>query len=118
MGNRTRDVTIYNGSDTSSSVAANPDTGVAVYDTNHHGGWLEVGGTSASSPIIASVFALAGTPAANALPVKDIYKHTSDLFDVTSGNNGTCSVEYLCTGEVGYDGPTGWGTPNGVAAFS
>ena len=24
---------------------------------------------------------------------------------------------YLCTAEAGYDGPTGWGTPNGVAAF-
>jgi hypothetical protein len=34
-----------------------------------------------------------------------------------SGNNGTCSPDYLCTGEVGYDGPTGMGTPNGTAAF-
>ena len=24
---------------------------------------------------------------------------------------------YLCTGRVGYDGPTGWGTPDGVDAF-
>ena len=31
---------------------------------------------------------------------------------------GTCSPAYLCTGEVGYDGPTGLGSPNGVAAFS
>jgi subtilase family serine protease len=40
---------------------ADPNTGAAVYDTtNGNGGWLEVGGTSESSPIIASVFALAG----------------------------------------------------------
>ena len=97
---------------------ANPNTGVAIYDTYDQGGWLEVGGTSVSSPIIASVFALGGTPAATLLPVKDIYKHTSDLFDVTSGSNGSCSPAYLCHGEVGYDGPTGWGTPNGVGAFS
>ena len=96
---------------------ANPNTGVAVYDTYDRGGWLEVGGTSVSSSVIASVFALAGTPGANALPVKFIYKNTTALFDVTSGNNGSCSPAYVCTGEPGYDGPTGWGTPNGVTAF-
>jgi hypothetical protein len=32
--------------------------------------------------------------------------------------DGSCSPAYLCTGEVGYDGPTGWGTPDGVTAFS
>jgi subtilase family serine protease len=100
------------------AAVANPNTGVAIYDTYDQGGWLEVGGTSVSSPIIASVCALAGTPGAATLPVKFIYKHTSNLFDVTSGSNGSCSPAYLCTGEVGYDGPTGWGTPNGVAAFS
>ena len=79
------------------------------------GGWLEVGGTSPASPIIASVYALAGAPAKKA--AKTIYSHTTDLFDVTSGSDGSCSPAYLCTGELGYDGPTGWGTPNGVAAF-
>ncbi|MGO9279170.1 MAG: putative Ig domain-containing protein [Streptosporangiaceae bacterium] len=97
---------------------ADPDTGLAVYDTYSEGGWLEVGGTSASSPMIASVFALAGTPAAGTHPSSYIYKHTSSLFDVTSGANGGCSPAYLCTAEVGYDGPTGWGTPDGVTAFS
>ncbi len=100
------------------SADADPNTGVAVYDTFSQGGWLEVGGTSASSPMIAAVFALAGTPAAGTLPVSYIYKHTSNLFDVTSGANGSCSPAYLCTGEVGYDGPTGWGTPNGITDFT
>jgi subtilase family serine protease len=100
------------------SAVANPNTGVAVYDTYDQDGWLEVGGTSASSPIIASTFALAGTPAAGTYPSSYIYQHTSNLFDVTSGANGTCSPAYLCTAEVGYDGPTGWGTPDGVAAFT
>lgn len=94
---------------------ANPDTGVAIYDTYDQGGWLEVGGTSASSPIIASVYALKGAPAKKA--AKTIYSHTTDLFDVTSGSDGSCTPAYLCTAEPGYDGPTGWGTPNGVAAF-
>jgi len=100
------------------SAIADPNTGVAVYDTFSQGGWLEVGGTSASSPIIASVFALAGTPAAGTYPSSNPYSHTANLFDVTSGSNGSCSPAYLCTGEVGYDGPTGLGTPDGTAAFT
>jgi hypothetical protein len=100
------------------SAVASPSTGVAVFDTYSQGGWLEVGGTSASSPIIASVYALAGTPAAGSYPASYPYSHTANLFDVTSGSDGTCSPAYLCTGQVGYDGPTGLGTPNGTAAFS
>jgi hypothetical protein len=46
-----------------------------------------------------------------------IYATPTALFDVTSGSNGTCDPAYLCTGEVGYDGPTGLGTPNGTVAF-
>jgi hypothetical protein len=97
---------------------ADPNTGLAVYDTYSEGGWLEVGGTSASSPMIASVFALGGTPAAGSYPSSYIYQHTSNLFDVTSGSDGSCSPSYLCTAGTGYDGPTGWGTPDGTAAFT
>ena len=100
------------------SAVADPNTGVAIYNTYSQGGWLEVGGTSASSPIIASTFALAGTPTAGTYPSSYPYQHTSSLFDVTSGSNGTCSPAYLCTGEVGYDGPTGLGTPDGTTAFT
>jgi subtilase family serine protease len=100
------------------AAVADPDTGVAVYDTyNGEGGWVEVGGTSASSPIIASAFALAGKPAKGTDPASYIYKHTSSLYDVTSGSDGDCSPAYLCTAEPGYDGPTGWGTPHGTTAF-
>jgi hypothetical protein len=100
------------------AAVADPNTGLAVYDSYSEGGWLEVGGTSASSPIIASVFALAGTPASGTYPASYIYKHTANLFDVTSGADGSCSPAYLCTAETGYDGPTGWGTPDGTTAFS
>ena len=95
------------------SAVADPDTGVNVL---FGGAWVTVGGTSASSPIIASVYALAGNAAATnagSFP----YAHTVSLFDVTSGSNGTCSPSYLCTGGPGYDGPTGLGTPNGTGAF-
>jgi hypothetical protein len=96
---------------------ADPNTGVAVYDTsNGNGGWNEVGGTSASSPMLAAMFALAGSPGNT--PADDIYAHTSDFYDVTSGNDGSCSPAYLCTAETGYDGPTGIGTPDGIGGLT
>ncbi|MCL2542770.1 MAG: S53 family peptidase [Nocardioidaceae bacterium] len=116
------------------SAVADPNTGLAIYDTaNSCGsgtlcdllielglvsgsdGWVQVGGTSASSPIIASVYALAGNTGSidNSYP----YSHTSSLWDVTSGSNGSCGGSNLCTAGPGWDGPTGLGTPNGVGAF-
>ena len=97
---------------------ADPNTGVAIFDTYDQGGWLEVGGTSVSSPIIASVFALANHITAGTFPSSYSYAHTGALFDVTMGSNGSCSPAFLCHAEVGYDGPTGNGTPNGLGAFS
>ncbi len=98
------------------SAVANPNTGVAVYDTYHTGGWLVFGGTSVASPIIASVYALAGN--ANSVSYGSFpYSQTASLLDVTSGSNGSCSGIYLCTAGPGYDGPTGLGTPNGTNAF-
>jgi hypothetical protein len=98
------------------SAVADPNTGVAVYST-YEGGWLIVGGTSASSPIVAAIFTAAGK---TALGTTFPYTHTSAFYDVTTGSNGSCSPAYLCTGQVGFDGPTGWGTPNGqlIAASS
>ncbi|MFI1799566.1 putative Ig domain-containing protein [Streptomyces sp. NPDC020379] len=100
------------------SAVADPATGLAVYDTYQAGGWNVYGGTSASSPIIAAVYALAGTPAAGGYPASYPYAHPSALNDVTSGANGSCSPSYLCTAGTGYDGPTGLGTPNGTGAFT
>ncbi|MEV6191354.1 putative Ig domain-containing protein [Streptomyces sp. NPDC051920] len=100
------------------SAVADPATGVAVYDTYGGSGWAVYGGTSASAPIVAGVYALAGTPGSADYPAKYPYSHTSNLYDVTSGSNGSCSPSYFCTATTGYDGPTGWGTPNGTAAFT
>jgi subtilase family serine protease len=98
------------------SAVADPNTGVAVYDTYRVGGWLVFGGTSVASPIIASVYALAGN-ASTVTYGSYPYSHTSSLNDIKSGSNGTCGGSYLCTAGVGYDGPTGLGTPNGVTGF-
>ncbi|MEU6381044.1 S53 family peptidase [Streptomyces sp. NPDC046909] len=103
------------------SAVADPATGVSVYDSyGITAGWYTFGGTSASSPIIAGVYALAGTPSSSSYPAQFPYNAagTSALNDVTSGNNGTCSTSYYCTAKSGYDGPTGWGTPEGVDAFT
>jgi N-acetylneuraminic acid mutarotase len=99
------------------SAVGDPATGVAIYDSYSDGGWGEEGGTSVASPIIASVYALAGTPLSGTYPASYPYSHTSALNDVTSGSNGSCTPAYFCTAGPGYDGPTGLGTPNGVTAF-
>jgi subtilase family serine protease len=102
------------------SAVADPATGVAVYDTYQESGWMQIGGTSVSTPLNASVFALAGN-AARQNAAETFYKkaHHQYLNDITSGFNGGCPrrYQYLCTGEPGYNGPSGWGTPNGIAAY-
>jgi subtilase family serine protease len=111
------------------SADADPNTGVSVYDSfsyQGYSGWLVFGGTSVASPIIASVYALAG----NASSISNgsfPYAHTASLNDVTSGSNGSCGVKtgrrstspstVLCQAAAGWDGPTGLGTPNGTGAF-
>ncbi|MEV4453443.1 MULTISPECIES: S53 family peptidase [Streptomyces] len=96
------------------SAVADPGTGLAVYDTFQVGGWVVVGGTSLSSPLIAASYALAGTPGPNDRPNSYPYAHRRKFWDITQGSNGSCGGTYLCTAVLGYDGPTGVGTPNGV----
>jgi hypothetical protein len=99
------------------SAVADPATGVAVYQTYGASGWVVYGGTSVSAPIMAGVYALAGTPAAGTYPASYPYAHQGNLFDVTSGSNGSCGAP-ICSAGTGWDGPTGLGTPNGTAAFT
>lgn len=94
-----------------SAVAAD----VAVYDTYEQPGWLSVSGTSASAPIIAGVYALAGN--AGKVDPSYPYENSDQLFDITSGSTGECGGTYLCDAVQGYDGPTGLGTPNGAGGF-
>ncbi|MGW0334509.1 S53 family peptidase [Streptomyces sp. NPDC003011] len=101
------------------SAVADPATGVSVYDSyGVTAGWYTFGGTSASAPVIAGVYALAGTPSGGSYPARFPYAHPSALNDVTSGTNGTCPTSYFCTATTGYDGPTGLGTPAGTSAFT
>ena len=100
------------------AAAADPaNGGLAVYypTSRRASTWGQFGGTSEAAPIIAAVYALSGNTGgyANAVP----YSHTSALFDVTSGSNGTCPTTQWCNARAGWDGPTGLGTPNGAGAF-
>ncbi len=105
------------------SAVADPNTGLALYDSvpdpavGLKVGWNVAGGTSASSPIIAALYARAGNPARNTYPARYPYRHASRLWDVIGGHNGRCSHAYLCEGVQGYDGPTGLGTPHTSAGF-
>jgi subtilase family serine protease len=98
------------------AAVASPSSPVAVYGPNSAGNstWLTFGGTSVAAPLIGGIF---GANGGKVKAASTLYAHTDKLFDVTQGNNGSCSPAYLCTGEVGYDGPTGNGTPNGADAF-
>jgi hypothetical protein len=135
---------------------ADPYTGVAVHDTSpeceyryeeakvkHVLYWCTIGGTSVASPLIASVFALAGGANGAPYPAKTLYekerKSPGSLHDITVGSNGECSKPFLedglsactpaeeaerscaskaiCLAGTGYDGPSGVGTPDGIVAF-
>ena len=100
-----------------SAVAA----GVAMYDSYQYGGWVEVSGTSISSPLLGGVFGLAGNASKQDAGKKfwSMKKKARKkaLNDITTGSDGSCGGSYLCTAGVGYDGPTGWGTPKGIKAF-
>jgi hypothetical protein len=92
-----------NREDNDVSADADPNTGAAIYNSYSQTGWLQVGGTSESSPIIASVYALAGTPASGSYPAQDIWTNEpSGLYPVGSG----------------YSSVPGWGTPDGTTAFT
>ncbi len=119
--------TTYCGSRTVADVAAvaNPSTGVAVYDSYGESGWLVFGGTSVASPIVASIYALAGntsnfsTSGGASTAAQALYGAT--LYQVTSGSNARHCTIYLCNAadslSTGYNGPTGNGTPDGINGF-
>ena len=100
--------------------------------------WCTLGGTSLASPIIASVFALAGGSGGVSYPAdprcdRDLARTPSALHDVTSGSNGECDEPFnqstgvsgctieqeaaactshrICLAASGYDGPSGLERP-------
>ncbi len=122
---------------------ADPYTGVAVYDsTKGTDGvppqWRRLGGTSVGAPLIAAAFALAGGADGVAYPAQTLYasarKHKRTVHDIASGSNGecralsgectieeeaaSCDATAICVAGPGYDGPTGVGSLDGIAALT
>jgi subtilase family serine protease len=96
-------------------------SGVSFYDSylgssQQGSNWGIGAGTSVGAPAIAAIYALAGQRVSDA---SSLYAAGASLFDITSGTNAPagCAVTYLCTGEAGYDGPSGNGSPNTSSAF-
>jgi len=103
------------------AAVADPNTGVAVYDSYGSSGganWLVFGGTSVAAPLVGGMYALSA--ASTAYPAAELYSPGASLFDVVTGSNGSCptGAAYFCTAGTGYDGPTGNGTPNGTASLN
>jgi subtilase family serine protease len=101
------------------SAVADPDNEFSVYDTyglDEDNGWIAVGGTSLSAPLVAGMIGLAGNAQKVASPTY-LYTHRSGLRDVRGGSNGYCGGDYLCTAVKGYDAPTGLGSPRGLTSL-
>jgi PKD repeat protein len=138
------------------SAVADPLTGFDIYDsykcgeycenTGLGGGWLTIGGTSLSAPLVTSLYGLAGGAGGVSYPALTLYGHLGDssLFDVTAGGNGFCDgapvsacghpdapgyfgppaaihvdCEYTteCDAATGFDGPSGVGAPSSLNLF-
>jgi hypothetical protein len=139
------------------SADANPYSGIEIYDSYNCGkyceaygggqGWLTIGGTSLSTPLVSAMYALAGGSSGVNYPALTLYGHIGDsssLYDVTEGGNGYCDAapefecghpdtysavvsgyalqldcEYTtaCDAAAGFDGPSGVGTPKGLGLF-
>jgi subtilase family serine protease len=87
------------------------------YEPTGDAGWYYNFGTSVSSPIVASVYALAGNFSTVTTPVSIAYAHVTKFYDIKSGSEGTCTPTYFCKAGAGYDGPTGLGSPKGDGGF-
>ncbi|MBV8498206.1 MAG: S8 family serine peptidase [Candidatus Eremiobacteraeota bacterium] len=102
---------------------------VAEYDTFGYSGWIVVGGTSISTPLLGGVYGLAGNAksrqSGKAFWTLSKTSRFRDLHVITKGAVSNCpgslSGSYLCKAGTGqyktYSGPAGWGTPKGIGAF-
>ena len=112
------------------SLDADPATGVNVYDTYSAGGYLQVGGTSLSSPMMAGIIAIANqVRVSNQLPLLNSSSPTQTLsllytapqdsifHDITTGISNDIefgdNFENGYAAAPGYDIATGLGSPIG-----
>ena len=82
------------------SLDADPNSGVSVYDSYGDGSWVTVGGTSASTPMVAAEAAVTGKQ----VNAQSLYASPANIWtrDITAGSNGNAALP-------GYDLATGLG---------
>ena len=114
------------------SFNADPATGQYVAVISPGGtsaGWLSAGGTSLATPQWAGLIAVANAERVQAAkqllgqPHALLYgpiagtpaTYASAFTDITVGSDGSCST---CVAKIGYDTPTGLGTPNGAGLLA
>lgn len=97
------------------SADADPNTGLLIDDDGQAG---EVGGTSLAAPLITALYAASGETAGSVGgAVQSLaYAGSSGMTDVTTGSTGDCG-NALCVSGLGWDGPTGLGTPTSPASL-
>jgi len=105
---------------------ADPNTGqylAVIAPGSSSVSWLSAGGTSLATPqwaglvAIANALRVAGAKALLGDPHAALYAqvaqvpgtYASDIADITRGADGSCAT---CAARLGYDAPTGIGTPN------
>ena len=105
--------------------------------------WCTLGGTSLASPLIAAVFALAGGSHGVEYPAETLYANAPPEGGIAARRDrglqrrmhpaltnppacraarslqeaADCGEQAICLSGSGYDGPTGLGSPDGIAAF-
>ncbi len=97
--------------------------GVLVYTSFFGPHWFDVGGTSAGSPQWAGIIALVNQARGGAGPIgflnpaiyaigNDPIKYANDFHDITIGNNILSGTTGGFFAAPGWDGASGWGSPN------
>lgn len=108
------------------SADADPDTGVIIscYVCGGYPFLANVGGTSASAPMVAAMVAMSADP--KSYTPGDLWGKSGRGFnDIVEGSNELkyitficpSTYRYICVAGPGYDGPTGWGSPASLQAF-
>jgi subtilase family serine protease len=105
------------------SANADPNTGSAVYAASTS--WIQVGGTSLAAPLIAAVYGLAANAGTATYPASILYAHpgSTQFHDVTTGSDNQSNWPFAPSGStsdtaaIGFDLPTGLGTPRGIGGF-
>jgi hypothetical protein len=104
-------------------ISAMADPGTIIYASGiqgtRGGALYQAEGTSVSAPLIGAVIGLAGSDGAGeaAMLYARRLSDPAGLHEVTTGNNAPGCRTAICRGRAGWNGPTGLGTPEGLADF-